>query len=194
VRWRHDPAAARNDKPHDPEITAPLSWSGSLQDAPSFQPHPMNKYHYADKDNKPQVPFTLPELKGLAGTGVIANSTNVILEGATIWSKWEQVQAAESSAEIAQAVVAKASHVGETLSKLFDNLGIEVVSRDGGGNTRRPLQTPVVKPEDRILRGGSWGSNSRDELASSYRVIMPKTIRLDAYGFRAVLARSATTR
>lgn len=79
----------------------------------------MNRYFYADSENKPRGPFTLAELSQLASTGVISNSTNVILEGADTWIKWERVQTSESSAEIAQAVIAKASQMGENL-KTFD--------------------------------------------------------------------------
>ena len=58
----------------------------------------MKKYYYTDKDNKPQGPFSLAELKQLANVGTINSSTNIIAEGANIWNRWEEVQGAESSA------------------------------------------------------------------------------------------------
>jgi hypothetical protein len=79
----------------------------------------MNKYYYADKDNKSVGPCTPADLRKLAGEGTINGLTNVILEGASTWSTWGEVQATESQAETIQAVAGKASQAGERL-RSFD--------------------------------------------------------------------------
>ncbi len=75
------------------------------------------RYYYADKDNKPVGPLTITELRKLAGSGVISGSTNIIAEGATAWNNWDQIQAVESRAEIADSVVMKATQIGEGLKR-----------------------------------------------------------------------------
>ncbi len=99
------------------------------------------KYYYADAKNQPAGPVSIDELKRLLATGLIAEQTNVIPEGSTVWVPLASVLALsrsgvvdldtppEGSGLLAQIPTVLADRIGKILEKARELLSLTFLQK-----------------------------------------------------------------